>query len=267
LIGNVPRVTIQILCAAVLITGCGGVELQSRWKEVDVAIDGDLSDWDGTLTSLEDGGASVGIRNDHDAIYLALATSDRMTQMQVLTSGFTVWFDPEGGKDEICGVRYPLGIAHLGFRPGDLGERPEPEDLARMHQNADRELEVLRDGSDGVLLGAFETPDIEVAVGYRRGVLLYELKVPMSGSPFAVGTGTGATVGVGLETPEMDREAMRARMGGGRGGGMRPPGGGRPGGMGRGGPGGGRPSPPEPLNVWARVHLAEPAKKEVGQLF
>ena len=79
-------------------------------------------------------------------------------------------------------------------------------------------------------------------------------------------------IGIGLVTPEVDREAMRQEMGmgGGRGGGGKG-GGGRGGGGRQGGSGGrgGFAGPPEgverpdPLDLWATVTLA--AELPVGE--
>jgi hypothetical protein len=80
-----------LLATMALVAGCGGITLQSTWTESDVTVDGDLADWEGALQRLGDESASVGVRNDSRSIYIALATSDRMTQMQALTHGLTVW--------------------------------------------------------------------------------------------------------------------------------------------------------------------------------
>ncbi len=95
--------------------------------------------------------------------------------------------------------------------------------------------------------------------------LVYELRIPLATNenrPYAVGALAGATIGLGLETPEIDMSAMRDKMksrrsgdGGTGGSGMRG-GGGRGGGGMRDGGGRSRPEMPEPLNVWTKVTLA-----------
>jgi len=81
-------------------------------------------------------------------------------------------------------------------------------------------------------------------------------------NPFAIGTEAGSSIGIGLEIPKMDRNAMRGRMAGtmsGRGGGM--PGGSRGGAGGMTGgrgmrSGGGRQEIQNGLKIWAVVKLA-----------
>jgi hypothetical protein len=91
------------------------------------------------------------------------------------------------------------------------------------------------------------------------------MKVPLRESPenlYAIGRPAKNVLGVGLETPEIDLEALRQQMrarGGRPAGGM---GGGRGSGMGggRGGTGGGmrrRPDIAEPLHAWGKLLLAD----------
>ena len=79
----------------------------------------------------------------------------------------------------------------------------------------------------------------------------------MDSHPYAIGWSSGS-INLKIDTPEIDREAMRSQdgmrggMGGGRSGGM---GGGMGGGR-SGGMGGDRPQMPEPLHIKARIRLA-----------
>jgi hypothetical protein len=136
-----------------------------------------------------------------------------------------------------------------------------------MAANQDR-LVILGPGKNDRRDLAFEeAPGIQAKIGESTGVLVYELRVPLVKSdsqPYAIGARTNAMIGVGLETPEFDRSAMRSQMGGGGGRGGRGGFGGRGGGMGgrggyggRGGMGGGRGfEATKPLKVWNVVQLA-----------
>ena len=127
-------------------------------------------------------------------------------------------------------------------------------------------LELLGPGKDDRRSLMLEhAPGIEVRIGRIEGSVVYELKVPLQiedGHPYAIGARPGATIGVGLETPEVEK--LEGAGGSGMSGmGGRPPGGG--GGMGGGPPrGGGRPGgpegfkPPSPIKAWATVRLATP---------
>jgi hypothetical protein len=261
---DLPYVS-TLVALSLVVAGCGGLELESQRLDRTITVDGALTEWDGRLTYIDSKHVSVGLLNDEEYLYLGLATSDRATQTQVMMRGFTVWFDPEGGKERTLGIRYPLGAMEPGMRPGERGNRPSLEDLAQLHEVRESELEILIGTSESLQMNLVEVGNIDVALSFDKGVLRYELRIPLKkteGYPFAVGALAGAEIGIGLETPEMDREAIRPRMGGGKGGGMGGRGGGR-GGMGggmggRGGMGGSRPQMPEPLNVWTKVTLADP---------
>lgn len=264
---DLPHV-FALIALSLVVAGCGGLDLESGWLDRAVTVDGDLTDWEGKLTYIKSKDVSVGLLNDEKYLYLGLATSDRRTQTQVMMHGFHVWFDPEGGDDRALGICYPMSALDSGLRPGEPGDRPSVEELVQLHEGRESELEILVGTSERLHMNLLEAANIEVALGFESGVLRYELKIPLEKTeafPFAVGALAGSEIGIGLETPEIDREMMRSRMGGGMGpggggrGGMGGPGGmgGKPGG-GRGGMGGGHPKMPEPLNVWAKVRLADP---------
>ncbi|MFT7695625.1 MAG: hypothetical protein ACI8P2_004260, partial [Candidatus Latescibacterota bacterium] len=121
--------------------------------------------------------------------------------------------------------------------------------------------------------------EVEVALNYIDGRLVYELKVPLQrlqGEGYDVGIGAraGKDIGIGFSTPKIDRQATagQRRLGGGGGfggaggGGFGGAGGGGFGGAGGGGFGGAsgvRRGPPggmqtlqQPLQLWTKVELS-----------
>jgi hypothetical protein len=137
-------------------------------------------------------------------------------------------------------------------------------------------IEVIGPGKDDrrrLELAFAKTVGLDVATRMGEGVLVYEIRVPLSASdaqPYAVRSTPGSTIGLGIETGQMPRPGGRGDeggRGGGRGGGP-PGGGGMGGGGGRGGggmgggpPGGGREGgmrEMKPVKTWVVVHLATP---------
>jgi hypothetical protein len=183
----------------------------------------------------------------------------------LMVSGFTVWFDPEGGKNRAFGVRFPLGMQ--GQQPPiAFGARANPEEAEKLIQQQ-RELEIMRPGKEErqrMLL--MQAQGIKAKLGNDQGFLVYELSVPLresSDHPYAIGIDENRTIGIGFEASELNLDKMREQFGGtGRMGG--PPGGSGSMPPGGGGPSGGRPpgvGPPggkgiEPLKLWTRVELA-----------
>jgi hypothetical protein len=234
---------------------------------------------------------------------VVLSSSDQSVPFLLMRRGLIVWFDAEGGTKKRFGIRYPViegGLGGPGTRrpggsgppaggpgrdpgrdpggdpgrpPGDEGPPPGPSGLMFDPAKDGRwaHLELLGPGKDdrrSLMLD--HAPGIEVRVGRVEGSVVYELKVPLQiddGHPYAIGARAGATIGVGLETPEIEKtEGTGGFSMPGMGG--RPPGGGTGGGGMGGGPpmggGGGSRGGPEgfkpakPIKAWATVQLASP---------
>jgi len=242
---------------------CSTLQLESTWKERDIALDGKGGDWLGAKYYFEDSAISVGLINDERYLYVSMMTENPMVRAQIMQQGLTVWLDPKGGKNKTFGIKYPLG------RRGDEqeGETIDPqkmmdeearEEMMEKFKEAMSELEVL-----GPAERILAKMDIEEAKGIivklrdAAGTFVYELRVPLSSGseyPYAVGVEAGDMIGVGFLSPklEMRRPADTRGRGPMPGGGMGGPGG--PGGMpvmgsmGRFMPG--------QLKIWAKVQLA-----------
>jgi hypothetical protein len=264
--GRTIRVVTFVLIPLIS-SGCGGFELQSTWRQQDIIVDGEAGDWANALTYSDEANADIGIVNDENDLYICLIPRERSVQDQIMVRGLTLWFDPDGGKAERFGVRFPLGLLESGgmkslmgsMRPGDTESRLQMlEDFERSLTH----MEVLRQDTTRVCLDASQGIEVRASISGARS-LIYEIRIPLQGQDqqlLAIGAAPGSTIGVGLETPEIDRNAMRrSGMGGGRASGMSE--GGTPRGgqgrMGRGG--GGRPDIPEPLQAWGTLRLASNA--------
>lgn len=254
------------------VAGCNGDELASIWKDRAIAVDGLDTEWDGTRVYLNDAKASVGILNDSDYVYVSFVTTEEQTIQQVTGMGLILWFDSDGGKDKTFGIRFPLGMMESGMTPPRDFNNDASSDEDRAAERAERfkkatiELDILGpedDDSRRVLVSTLE--GLEAKANITETMLVYELKVPIVKSdlhPFAIGAEAGDRIGVGIVTPEMDRDAVRGpgAMRGGNGfpGGGMHPGGGRGGGP----PGGGGFERPSPLKIWVEVQLAPPAASQ-----
>jgi len=254
-----------VLALSVIIqSGCGMLELKSSWKEMNIEIDGNYDDWLGSLFYFEDEKISLGLLNDGSDLYICMITEDRFIRPQMMGQGFTVWFDPEGGKKKVFGIRFPTGRTERGeddFRAGMgrmmPGQRMDEEMMERTGQFLDQVVIIETRDELEQEFAVDELGGIEIFLDVTGGISVYELKVPLQSDeahPYAIRVNTGDVIGLGLEIPKMDMNAMQGRVGGLRDrGGM-----GRPGGMGGGmdGRSGMRPRMPRGLNVWANVQLA-----------
>lgn len=210
-------------------------------------IDGDVSDWADGLTRLADGRVTAGVRNDGERLVVAVVASDTDVLRHAVLTGLTVWVDPAGGTDRAYGVQFPVGL----FSDGEL----DLATLQALRSGSERdptavlapllaEVAVTRGGQRETF--APERAPVDVGATVETGQLVVEVAVPLR----EIGVRPGQTVGVGIETPEVDRNALRrqvqaqmaARGGGGLDAGMRG--------------GAGRPGLPRPVKVWVRTTLA-----------
>ncbi|MBM4161978.1 MAG: hypothetical protein FJ217_12890 [Ignavibacteria bacterium] len=245
-------------CLVILAACSSSLQVTSQWNTEDVIIDGRNVDWQSCPLYPHGTLASVGMKNDRDYLYVCLVTSNRSTQMQMLLLGFTVWFDPQGGKERSFGVRFPIG----GLPPGRrIPTRIDPEELLRISQLAQRELEILGPGKDQrQRFRDMELRGLDARLGFANGVLTYELKVALhrtADSPFGIGTEPLQALNVGFETGEPAAEGRGQPPTSGRAAATSPRGG-------RGGRStssepsatGGPAGDFEPLKFWASVQLA-----------
>lgn len=195
--------TLVLLAFLLAASGCGSsVSLQSSQADDPVTVDAQLDEWSGKLQRLDDG-LSVGIQNDDGFLYVALSTRNANTIGRIMQSGLIVWIDPEGGKAQTFGVRYPLGYA--------ADANPEPgrglaANRVRIEQST-QELEIVGEGGRSLRHGKDEVPGLAAHVEADRSVLTYELQVPLGfreGLRYAVDAGPGGTVGIGLTTSQLD---------------------------------------------------------------
>ncbi|NKB68496.1 MAG: hypothetical protein GKR89_15655 [Candidatus Latescibacteria bacterium] len=281
------------LIALGCLTACGTTKLESKWRDRPVAIDGADDDWSRAKFIIENTPVTMGLLNDDEHLYLSLTTMDRPLQMQIARRGFTVWFDPKGGKSKKYGIRFPLGDPLIGRRdqlafggmpgygrppgypsPGGFGDTEDTSlDRTRLQTLFDEllqinELEILVQGAEPYRLLPGQEADLDVEVVYADGRLVYELKIGLSRldpplrSPMVK---PGADIGMGFETPDIDWRALRRQMAADQSDGF---GGGRtdfgdgPAGMGR-GRGGyneyGEDSrrPGESFQLWTKVRLGK----------
>ncbi|MFH1312510.1 MAG: hypothetical protein ABIJ00_04715 [Candidatus Eisenbacteria bacterium] len=267
---------IALLCA-VRLAGCGGLETQSVWRSREIVIDGSPADWEGiSPTYVEAPNIAIRAVNDDHYLYLLLSSPDRNLAAQMLTRGFTVWFDPKGREDEALGIHYPLGTDSPLMAREALGDRTEiRQTIINMFESAGEVMEVLRSDEDEPVVLPIAGQGIEVRPGYASRNFVYEMRVPLQrgeDQPYAIGSKPGRQISVGLETPEVDPEEIREAIGrdipsdgepmdgdgtggmeGDRGRGMTP------------GPGIRGPHDLEGLDIWARLILATAAISDEKQ--
>lgn len=278
--------------SCLVLTACGGsLRLDSPWRDRRVAVDGQDSEWAGIRYGLADSRVTMGVMNDADSLYVTVSLADPSTAARLARRGFTVWFDPAGGKRRVLGVRFPVptndatagtregldrelarGDApgqRRGTREARMRDRPEARQLQSLLDSvfASTQMEVIGP-AEGQLTRAGISGEgpVTLAASCSGGRLVYELRLPLG--LVSDSLRRQSMVALGFEVPEPDLDDARDRRGGRRGpeaGGMggSGPGAGEgargPGGMGRrGGEAGeaGEGGAGEESRFWIRVVLA-----------
>ena len=247
-----------VLLAVVTLSGCSStLELTSRWTNHELKVDGTGTEWNDATTLIPGPQVLVGIKNDRENLYVCLRTSNRITQVQMLALGTTVWIDTEGKKNKTFGIQFPVSGLIQGRR---FPSQQNPEELRRLIDAAQRQFESLGPGKgEHRRIADKQEKGLDVHLGFADGTLTYELKIPLHKTAehaYAVGADPSKPLTIGLETGDYS-DAMRAQLSGS----SRPAGGSGGGRGGRGGgqsPGGMGSDAPEPLKHWLIVHLTVP---------
>ena len=79
----------------VLIAGCREREMDSRWRDREIIVDGDDTEWGNYIQYYDEETRIVFCMfNDNSDLYIKLSSPNRTVQSQFFGLGLTVWFDP-----------------------------------------------------------------------------------------------------------------------------------------------------------------------------
>ena len=243
-------------------------DLISHWRAGHVIVDGSANEWEGLTAAVADLKVSVGVANDSEVLDLCLITDDLQTRELILRRGLIVWFDPGGGTRKAFGIKYPVGTFAVDkprpssrTRAAARDTPPEPIEIVNR-------VEIFGPGKDERRsLLADKVPGIRMRISQTEAGLIYELEVLLARAadrPYGIAARPGAIVGVGLETPDLQKgitiTGEQPRSGAS----------GLPGGVSVGSSTGGTGAPPrgsdrerdkmpKPIKWWSAVRLATPA--------
>lgn len=272
-------IIVLVLAAELLVlTACGGDELQSHRPPAAMVIDGQWSDWEEIpIHRVEEmNGLVLGVANDDGYLYLMARSTDVRMVRRLRMLGIVVEASgqgKEGSELHVCyhgSVQLSDSLAKAGGGPGD-GRMPSPFETGDGPElPAPGMIEIEQGGT--ITRVAENRPD-GIAAGSAAGgdVYCYEYRLPLAdlfAGPLPEGGVNGRIVSLEVESGDMTDEMRQQMMqqGGGRGGGMGGGmGGGRGGGMG-GGRGGGMGGPggmqgsggrdPDPKKLQVTIKLA-----------
>ena len=261
---------ITVLLLLFLASSCKStMNLTSSLLDRDVVVNGSEDEWVDVLKPVEEQDFVIGLLNDDEYLYVSLVTSSAQLRNQIMALGLTVWIDPAGGKAKTTGIRFPMGMMEEGMPAPPEAMQRDPEMMEKFFNESLNEFEFIgvSDEETSRWVRSEVVEHLELDASSKTGTFVYELKMPLVSEKFgyAMDLSTGV-VGIGLQTPQIDREMIREQMQG-RGGGFGDRGGMGAGGFGGGGFGGVGPGRggmqggfqrgmPDPLDFWATLTLA-----------
>jgi hypothetical protein len=126
-----------VVCAIAVAVAAETLRIESVWSTEAPAVDGKLTEWSAPLVTLGSTPLSLGVRNDGQFLYVALASSDQAARMMLGAAGFTVWMDPSGKNKKSFGITVPpvmaggpgmRGRGPGGAPPDQIGQPPDWQD-------------------------------------------------------------------------------------------------------------------------------------------
>ena len=198
-----------VLAAGVCLPAAEVARMQSAWAGQSATVDGDLAEWEGQLARVAESEVSIGVRNDAEFLYVALAASDPGTRMLLGRAGFTLWWDVKGKTAKDTGVVVPAVIAPpdpaqqrrsmSGDESGERGEPPQRDASSHGERRTGGPLPAppmsplghlivvgpKKDDQRRLELAFLEKFGVAAAAAMREGVLSYELKMPLAKSDSA----------------------------------------------------------------------------------
>ncbi|MDP2983262.1 MAG: hypothetical protein Q8O92_08035 [Candidatus Latescibacter sp.] len=256
--------------------GCGLKEMDSRWCDRTVTIDGIDSgaEWESARYFFDDEQVTVGLMNTESILYVRISTRDPRIQRELMAYGFTLWFNENGDKNKTLGIRYPFGSQ--GDSTMAVGNAPMNRSAASSHTDTliasiPHEIELFGPQKGQCSTVSFVDAakyGIMCQIGNTKDNLVYELQYPLQRTeacPYGISVNQIRNLVIYFETGKMipvktKQPEQKIR---GRDRGNREPGSGLIGGHGgmggmdqrnrmSNGPGLIR---PEPLVMWLKVNL------------
>jgi hypothetical protein len=236
-------ILIGMILAALLMEGCGSVGVKSAWLSHDLAISGDVKDMPGGVTEIAGTKIWMGVVNNRDFLYLAMAVRETGDEdasnpsLPITAVGLTAWFDPQGGGSKTLGIKFPLVKNETGLMPvteeapvaeGQPATQVPPEAVVTPVDTASNYFGVI-DGYGNVQnvdIQTLRNYGFDSKTSYSDKTYFYEMRIPLFSkdrSPFPKELAAKGELGFGIDGEEYRQipAKARGRRHGGRHGGFR----------------------------------------------
>jgi len=179
----------SLLCAgALMYAGCARkLAPDGHYQDTPVVADGSADDWNLPLRfSNESYTLQYNVTNDNKNLYVCVLSRDPATQLRILRSGMTIYFDPKGDKNKDIGLHYPL------LKPADpeatrirYGNGGTGDSKARKEEYLLQSDSYGTTGFAGIENGQFGVADpkspfqVVMKLSNQDSLLVYEVVVPI----------------------------------------------------------------------------------------
>ena len=191
-------------------------DLESRWRDRDITIDGSAAEWSGLIQYPHEDQFGIGIINDEKYLYLCMVTLDESLGRQIERFGFTAWFTATGSNGKRLGVHFPVGLTAGSFKGAGMRGQQEGEEQARRQQleASLQNIELIGPAQHDSLFmktRIAETFGIVARIQATPQNFVYELKIPLhadSLNKYALDIGNNGIIRAHVETCVPDFEAL-----------------------------------------------------------
>lgn len=170
---------------------------EGHYQETPVVADGNPGDWSLPLRFSNSGYTmQYNVTNDDKNLYIAVSSADDNTQLRILRSGMTLYFDPKGKKNKDISLHFPIqkqpGQEGYRTRGGQTNSYQNGRNADAGARNTRKEELLLQSdyfntaGFLGIENGQFGLTDtkcpIRVAIKLNNddSLLVYEVAIPLA---------------------------------------------------------------------------------------
>lgn len=207
---------LMVLAGVFVLGACSGPQtFQAQSLSQPPSIDGELSEWGGTLTRAEDSPVTMSVAPTDSMLYMAVLIPDQDLIRAVAKNGLLVWVDPSDTQAHTYGVQYPLALRSA---QRSAATSAGPEGAASLDDLFPSDLAIIRNDTVRHRMPAGLSSALRVQGTLSTGSLIYEIAIPVSHSTSEGATDAqehgilepmGPAVAIGIETPDPEEDADR----------------------------------------------------------
>jgi len=190
-----------------------------------IIIDGKASEWQDSLFIRDiDAGISYAIVNDSDNLYICMKVPDESIQMKMLREGMDLWIDPNGKKNQVTGIHFPLATTlNPPMKQGQGQAPPKPAERRKMKlifllQAKDMELTGFREEFNGFQNIQTGKSGVRIRLDIdTTDILVLEAKIPLKDIVVDLKNSNPVNAGFiikGMKAPKMQEGEHGSDMGG-----------------------------------------------------